>query len=147
VVIARRQRRPKTLDYAILTNSPIISDVSRQLGTGLKVSWGTDAHPLSWPRLIVLLVRNTGRRGIKGAENREPLSISVTGASRIVDATVTAVSAAYVHELGQREVTTWVFDDLTDEDRNKARTDEKEHFADVCVLEPDTFNPSIPVIG
>jgi hypothetical protein len=33
-----RQRRPKTLDYAILANSPIISDVSRRLGTGLKVS-------------------------------------------------------------------------------------------------------------
>jgi hypothetical protein len=38
VIIARRQRRPKTLDYAILANSPIISDVSRRLGTGLKVS-------------------------------------------------------------------------------------------------------------
>jgi len=104
VIIARRQRRPKTLDYAILANSPIISDVSRRLGTSLKVSWGTDAHPLPWPRLTVLRFKNTGRRGIRRSEIREPLSITVTGASRVVDATVTAVSATHVHELGQREV-------------------------------------------
>jgi hypothetical protein len=104
VIIARRQRRPKTLDYAILANSPIISDVSRRLGTSLKVSWGTDAHPLPWPRLTVLRFKNTGRRGIRRSEILEPLSITVTGASRVVDATVTAVSATHVHELGQREV-------------------------------------------
>src|SRR5664280_1811127 len=126
VVIARRQRRPKTLDYAIMANSPIISDVSRRLGTSLKVSWGTDALPLPWPRLTVLRFKNTGRRGIRRSEILEPLSITVTGASRVVDATVTAVSAAHVHELGQREVT---------------RTGEEGHFADICALEPDTFNP------
>jgi len=127
VIIARRQRRPKTLDYEILANSPIISNVSRRLGTaGLKVSWGTDAHPLPWPRLTVLRFKNTGRRGIRREEILEPLSITVTGASKVVDATVTAVSAAHVHELGQREVT---------------RTGEEGHFANVCALEPDTFNP------
>jgi hypothetical protein len=126
VIIARRQRRPKTLDYEILANSPIISNVSRQLGTGLRVSWGTDAHPLSWPRLTVLIFKNTGRRGIRREEILEPLSITVTGASKVVDATVTAVSAAHVHELGQREVT---------------RTGEEGHFTNVCALEPDTFNP------
>jgi hypothetical protein len=76
--------------------------------------------------LTVLRFKNTGRRGIRRPEILEPLSITVTGASRVVDATVTAVSAAYVHELGQQEVT---------------RTGEKGHFADVCALEPDTFNP------
>jgi hypothetical protein len=96
--VARRERRPKTLDWEMLANLPIVGRGATSMnGSKLEVVWDK-TRPLTQPQLVKLRILNTGRREIEGDEYTEPVSVAVQG--EIIEATVTDTSPANVYPLG-----------------------------------------------
>jgi hypothetical protein len=121
-LIYRRQKSPRTLDYALKSTEALVTSGGNQSGLKLSVVWetsdsadetrgasGTSAEvsasgprALHNPRISNFHIRNTGRRAIDAEDFAKPITVEVprTPPSCIVDVHVTGVSSDGIHPCG-----------------------------------------------
>jgi hypothetical protein len=105
VLIYRKQKTPRTLDYAIRSTQDLTSDASPHLRTRMEILWkgqGEDSHLgriLKEPRIVNYHIRNTGKRAIDADDFKKEIEVRA-GSGSIVDVIVTEVSHEGVIELG-----------------------------------------------
>lgn len=85
----RRGLRPKTLDYEVIVSTSLLATASSRVKQELAVSWKGEA--VDEPKLIEVLLENTGREAIVRSEYDVPITLTVEN-GRLLEATVRAPS-------------------------------------------------------
>lgn len=73
VWVALAQRNPKTLDYSVLSNVPILRDRTERINSELEINY-RDTQ-LKDPRLVIVRIANTGRRAVEQNDYVEPITV------------------------------------------------------------------------
>lgn len=103
----QRQKKPRTLDYAIRSTQDLTSSASHHVQTRMEVIW-SEPHadnepckirPLKEPRIVNYHIRNTGKRAIDATDLQDPIKVKAAKGS-IVDVVVIDVSHERMIELG-----------------------------------------------
>jgi hypothetical protein len=85
----RRGLRPKTLDYEVIVSTSLLATASSRVRQELAVSWKGEA--VDEPKLIEVMLENTGREAIVRSEYDVPITLTVKN-GRLLEATVRAPS-------------------------------------------------------
>jgi hypothetical protein len=104
VIFFIKQRRPKTLDYAIISEHSIGVGADQQMPSYLDFSWKVPVDPhdphsafemytLKSPRITQLLIKNTGKKAIEDRDFRQPIKVSVPEGCWLVD--LSTIEASY----------------------------------------------------
>lgn len=91
IAIALWQRRPKLLDYRVVSNIPVVASRTGGLKDKLEVRYG--GHQLSDPHIATIRITNTGKAAVRVEDYESPISINYDNeTSRQLDGFVVAVS-------------------------------------------------------
>lgn len=102
LIVYRKQKSPKTLDYAIRSTQDLTGDASPHLRARMEVIWKEDPNSvrtLKEPRIVNYHIRNTGKRAIAAADFESAIKVDAPRGS-IVDIIVTGMSHTGILELG-----------------------------------------------
>jgi hypothetical protein len=93
VIFAWFQRSPKTLDWQLVADQPIVGAGSEHFGSSLTVEWETTK--LEDPRVISLRIFNSGKREVLDSDYQSPISIVVPGTEIVAAYVINATVGAY----------------------------------------------------
>jgi len=118
------QRRPNTLDYRILLNTPLLTRHNSILNVPLTINYLN--NPMEKPHLLRVRVINTGKHAVRADDYASPITIAVEGAD-VYDISMPDMSPPGVVDL------------LNDADRSVAPP--IPHPLNVFVIRPKLLNP------